>query len=121
MSIPLTDSNKILGRGNMINMEQRFILLAAVSSVLALTTLTYFGGVATGAIQYSTAREQHVSFSDNVCGPNLQPVLTQETQYGTGKTVLIQCVKMGETISTDSAPFPAIRQRYREPGIRYSY
>ena len=96
--------------------------LYVVSALLAVASLVWFGTSATGAFtMYEHRDNPYVSFSENLCGEGMQPILVQETRWGTGKTNLVGCVEAGTTIHSSSVPFPPLSQRYRQPLLRIIY
>lgn len=99
-----------------------FAVLCVSSALLALGALIWFGSSPSGMVTYYDHRDNpYISFEENMCGEGYEPILVQETRFGTGKTRTLGCLEAPTTIHSSAVPFPPIRQRYRQPRLRRTY
>ena len=84
-----------------------------------IAAMVFVVGIAGFVTSYGA--QEHVFFQENLCGIGKIPVLSQQTVYGTGKTMHIACVPQNTMIGQYGATFPALKQRWKTPGGRISY
>ena len=88
--------------------------------VVLVVTMVALVGLA--SILINPSRHEHVFFGETLCDdPSMMPVLTQQTDFGSGKMVISACVPQGTVISSYGARFPSLRQRWKTPGSKISY
>ena len=93
-------------------MKSHQLILAFVSVVAVIGLVTQYSG-----------SSDHIFFAENICKePGKIPILVSQTDYGTGKMWVQQCVPEGSVIhSWGGSRFPSLRQRWKTPGGRITY
>ena len=92
--------------------EFKKILLAAVVAIAIIVgTVAYSASSLTAAASYPTFR----NYQDFSCGPGYRPLLKQETRYGTGKMVIVDCIAQDAPVVAWGNTFPSVGQRWKLP------
>jgi len=86
--------------------ESKQILAMGIFAIILIVGLVSY---LSGTVQGNATYPLYKSIS---CDEGMVPVHSQETRFGTGKTVVVDCVNPGTPITAHGDMFPVERQRW---------